>query len=313
MAKEETITEILVGKYGSQVLPTSIDRRLKIYWEPYNILTGGLELGTIIEVYGPYASGKSLLMNILGATVQQNKGRYICFNTEAANRDKKFLKKSVPCLKYDKIEFFQPDTVELVFDCIRDIIDTIPAKDGNPVFIGVDSIAACAAKHEAENPMETVDMTRARQVSKGLRLICSPLSKRPIVLFIVTQNRTNIGRFFTKDSPTGGRALPYYMSTMLKMNMTKYISQEGSDKPAGQEGSIEVVKSRFSVPGRKIAFSFFYESGIGKYDGLLDLAITNGIVTQQGSWLSYKEDKFQRKGFNEFAESNKEFRKEFGI
>jgi protein RecA len=294
-ALTDNLSRTLVKTYSESILPSAIEGSVNIPWVAYNMLIGS-ELGTIMEVYGEFASGKSILMMMMGAAVQQAGGLFMCYNTEAANRDKVFLEKVCPGLDYDKIMFFQPDTIEEVFNCIQDTVNMVP-KDGPTVFIGIDSISACASKHEMDNPMEKADMSRAKMTSKGLRRLCSPLSKKPIILFMISQKRVEITTYGAPSKVTGGKALEYYPSTMLNIALKKDILNDFK-VPIGREGILRIDKSRFSVAGRQIPFNLMYDTGINKFDGLLDILVQNGIIQLKGSWYSYKDGKsFQRSDF----------------
>jgi len=303
---KDLVHKTLTDKFGDSILPTTIDRRIETYWKTFNII-GGLELGTVIEAYGGFASGKSLLMMICGAAIQKMGGIFFCFNTEAANRDKEWLTRIIPDLKYNEIVFYQPESIEHVFESIREIIKVTPVK-GVPVFIGIDSISSSSSKHEIEVGLEKSDMTRALKISAGLRLINNPLSKKPMVVFMTSQMSTKITRFGGYAGPTGGMSPEFYSSLVVRLSKNEYIVEKigKREKTLGRNCTLEIMKGRFSPAGRKVEFECFNDTGISSNAGLLDLLILNRVITQDKAWLEYKDKKFQKCDFEKFIKENPE-------
>jgi len=315
---KKKLDTILMNKLGDVILPTIIKGKIKSSWIAFNKFSP-IELGTSILLYGASQSGKSVMMMKLGAAVQQMGGLFICFNTEAANRDTNFLKSAVPELKYRDISFYQPDTIEYVFDCINLIIDNTVISSP-PIFIAVDSISACATQHELKNDMEKASMEGARIaqiLSNGLRQTTCRLSKKPIVLCLLSQERESIGMFVPKaKKPTGGSAPRFHASTTLYTRGHNILYKNDDEvgyvaKPklqvqpaAARECSLEVQKSRFSPGGNRMTYIIDYKTGISKYDGLFDLLLYEKIVIYGGGWCSYKEEKFRKVDFINFVETH---------
>jgi RecA/RadA recombinase len=318
LTQKEQVDGLLMKNLGDYILPTTIEGQIKSSWITFNKFSP-IELGTSVLLYGPSQSGKSVMMMKLGAAVQQMGGLYVCFNTEAANRDTIFLERAVPELKYKDIAFYQPDTIEYVFDCINLIIDSAKI-DGPPIFIAVDSISACATKHELSTSMEKSSMEGARiagLISNGLRQTTSRLSKKPIVLCLISQERETVGMFEKeKTKPTGGRAPRFYASTTLytRGHNVLYKNEEDGEyvakaatqfqPAAAKECSLELQKSRFSPGGNRMTYIIDYNTGISDYDGLFDLLLYQKIFTQSGSYYAFGEEKFYRKDFNEFFKTH---------
>lgn len=315
---KDNLNSILMSKLGDFILPTTIKGQIQSSWLVFNQFAP-IELGTSVLLYGASQSGKSVMMMKLGAAVQQMGGLFICFNTEAANRDTSFLKKAVPELSYKDIAFYQPDTIEFVFDCINLIIDNVEI-ESKPIFIAVDSISACATKHELSTSMEKAVMEGARIagiISNGLRQTTCRLSKKPIVLCLISQERETIGIFEKeKTKPTGGRAPRFHASTTLYTRghnvlyqndgETEYVTKaQSSFQPAvAKECSLELQKSRFSPGGNRMTYIIDYNTGISKYDGVFDFLLYQKVITQAGGWCYFGEEKFRKANFNMFIETH---------
>lgn len=320
--KEPTLKErvdvILMGALGEFILPTTITGQIKSSWITFNKFAP-IEFGTSVLLYGASQSGKSVMMMKLGAAIQKMGGLFVCFNTEAANRDIIFLEKAIPELNYKDIAFYQPNTIEHVFDCINLIIDNAKI-DGPPIFIAVDSISACATKHELGTSMEKAAMEGARiagLISTGLRQSTCRLSKKPIVLCLVSQERETVGMFEKeKTKPTGGRAPQFHASTTLytRGHNVLYRNEENGEykakaatpfqPAAAKECSLELQKSRFSAGGNRMTYIIDYTTGISDNDGLFDLLVYQKTLVQAGSWYAFGKEKFYRKDFNEFLKTH---------
>jgi RecA/RadA recombinase len=164
--------------------------------------------------------------------------------------------------------------------------------------------------------MEKSSMEGARiagLISNGLRQTTSRLSKKPIVLCLISQERETIGMFEKKKTkPTGGRAPQFHASTTLytRAHNVFYQNEEDGDyvtksatqfQPAvARECSLELQKSRFSPGGNRMTYIIDYNTGISDYDGLFDLLLYQKVFVQSGSYYAFGEEKFYKKDFNEF-------------
>ena len=54
-------------------------------------------------------------------------------------------------------------------------------------------------------------------------------------------------------------------------------------------------KTRFGKPFQNVTIEVPYDVGIDPYSGLLDVAISQGVVSQGGSWYTLGDDKRQQK------------------
>jgi recombination protein RecA len=310
---KECVNSQIISKYGNTVLPTTIVGRLSTGWHAFDRFCP-IELGTSMLLWGASQSGKSLMMMKLGASVQELGGLFICFNSEAANRDEKHLAKVVPTLKYKDILFYQPDYIEHTVESIHSIIDMVPV-DSPPVFVSIDSINACSTKAEMEaEEFKSKDMSGAEIAaiwSKALRQFTSKLSKKPMVLCLISQMRTGgIGTYRTKDISGGGAAPYYYASTVVKTINKSFLYVNTPDGPymdkpahslqekAAQECILELQKSRYSSGGSKLEYTIDFNKGIHPCEGLIDMLLYKGIIKQSGAWYSYGDQRLGHGKFN---------------
>ena len=71
-----------------------------------------------------------------------------------------------------------------------------------------------------------------------------------------------------------------------------YDSEDKKDRNViGNEIEATTIKNRAYPPFQTATVELSYADGIHKYAGILDLAITAGIVDKSGAWYSYKGER----------------------
>ena len=246
---------------------------------------GGFPLGRIVEIFGPYASGKTLIC--LKTIVEAQKAGLPCVYVDA---EQSFAPKLAQAQGVDleKLILVQTSGGEDIFDFIRDLFATQQAG-----VLVVDSVAALVPNYEEDNDMTKQTMgLAARLMAKGLR-ISNNANKGWLVIF-VNQIREKIGVMYgSPETTTGGRALPFYASLRVKVNIgEKY---EENDKRIGQEVKFRIEKSKVGMPFRIGSFKFFYQAGIDKVDEMLTLGLELKMAEQSGAWYTLLGERFQGK------------------
>jgi recombination protein RecA len=63
------------------------------------------------------------------------------------------------------------------------------------------------------------------------------------------------------------------------------------------------LKTRFTKPFQQAKIEVPYDTGMDPYTGVLEVAVSMGIVTLNGSWYTYGDKKFQSKNFSSVQEA----------
>ncbi|MEK9150119.1 MAG: hypothetical protein AAB267_08765, partial [Candidatus Desantisbacteria bacterium] len=71
--------------------------------------------------------------------------------------------------------------------------------------------------------------------------------------------------------------------TRRMQNITK------GEEIVGGRIKTKVVKNKVAPPFREAEFDLFYETGISYEGSLLDVGLSQGIITQKGAFYSYSE------------------------
>ena len=170
---------------------------------------------------------------------------------------------------------------QLKFDLMKQLEEI---KKGDKVIIMIDSIGNLASKKELEDALDgksVADMTRAK-VLKGLfRMVTPFLNTRNIPMVCVNHTYKEIG-LFPKDIMSGGTGIYYSANQIFFMGRRQ--NKKGTEVQ-GYDFIMKVDKSRFVKENSKIPITVSWESGVGTYTGLLEMALTGGhVVKPNNGW-----------------------------
>lgn len=245
---------------------------------------GGLPRGRVIEVYGPEASGKTTLT--LHAIAQAQKAGGICAFIDAEHAMDPIYAAGVGVNVNDLI-ISQPDYGEQALDIAEMLV-----RSGAVDMIVIDSVAALVPKAELEGEMGDHHVgVQARLMSQALRKLTPAVHKSRTVLIFINQIRHKINSmpFANNETTTGGNALKYYAS--MRLDVRKIATLKKGDVPFGNRISVKVVKNKVAPPFKKVEVDLIFGEGINKELDLLDAAISNNVVQQNGAWFVFGSEK----------------------
>lgn len=159
-------------------------------------------------------------------------------------------------------------------------------KNGDKVFIFVDSIGNLASKKEVNDALDgkaVQDMTRAREL-KGLFRIITPMIKLRNLPSIFIAHTYQTMEMFSKAVVAGGSGLYYAADTILIFGRQQ--EKDGTEL-SGWNFIMNVEKSRFVKEKSKIPLQVLFNSGISKYSAILDLALESGhVIKPKNGWYA---------------------------
>jgi recombination protein RecA len=261
---------------GVRVIPTGclpLDMALGV---------GGFPRGRVVEVFGPEATGKTVLALHVVAEAQRQGGIAAYVDAEHA-LDPDFSRRIG--VDIDNLLLSQPDTAEQALE-VTEILVRSNAVD----VIVIDSVAALVPKAEIEGEMGDQHVgLQARLMSQALRKLTAAISKSKTCVIFVNQMREKIGVMFGSPETTpGGRALKFYSS--VRIDLRRIASIKDGQQTVGNRVRAKVVKNKLAAPFKQAEFDLLFTEGISREGSLIDLALEQKVVTKSGSWFSYKDE-----------------------
>jgi len=253
---------------------------------------GGFPKGRIIDIFGPQASGKSLMTLLCAKVIQKLKdpNQTVCY-IDAERAFNPGWAKTVG-VDPEKMLIVQPDTGEEAFEVIIKCCES-----GKVPLVIVDSVPAlvpaAAIEREIADGQKIGDL--AALMSWGIKKILPIVSKSKTVVIFINQMRAIIGNMYGKpEEATGGMALKFYASVRLEVNVIGGSKIMDKDVIKGHRIRVKVVKNKVGQPFKHAEFNLYFESGVDTQEELADLAFESGIIKLAGAgWFEYEGKKKQ--------------------
>ena len=243
-------------------------------------LTGGIPSKRFTILWGGESTGKTTLSYMLIANAQKNKKLCAYIDLERswdATRAKQFgvdVDNLVLANAFETAEEAMDVFIEM---CRNKVVD----------FIVLDSIQGLSPKGEQETKkgklksMEDDEMALlARKMSKFFRVSASGVYKGDVTVVLIGQSRMDIGGFIPLESLSGGKALKFWATMILRMNrgpkaesptekiVLEELDENGKkikvEKTIGFQSVIRLQKVKISgtmVEGSETRLPFFFETG----------------------------------------------------
>ncbi|GAG30370.1 unnamed protein product, partial [marine sediment metagenome] len=204
----------------------------------------------------------------------------------------------------------QPDTGEQALE----ITEALVRSNAVDVIV-VDSVAALVPRAELEGDMgDSLPGLQARLMSQALRKLAAAISRSRTAVIFINQLREKIGVFFGNPEVTpGGRALKFYSSVRIDLRRAETIKQ--SNQIVGSRVRAKVVKNKVAPPFRTAEFDMMFAGksmGISREGDIIDLGVEKGIISKQGAFFSYGNQRLGqgRENAKDFLRDNPELTEE---
>ncbi len=265
---------------------------------------GGIPRGRVVEFFGPESSGKTTLALHCIANVQKGSGVAAFIDAEHA-LDPSYARKLG--VNLDDLLVSQPDSGEQALEICELLV-----RSGAVDIVVVDSVAALTPQAELDGDMGQSHMgLQARLMSQGMRKLTAIVKKSNATVIFINQIRMKIGVMFGSPETTpGGKALKFYCS--VRLDIRRIGSVKSGDEIIGNQVKVKVVKNKVAPPFRIANFDIMFNRGINVEGELLDLGVSNKIISKSGTWLSYGETRLGqgRERASQFLIDNPDIRAE---
>jgi recombination protein RecA len=269
-------------------------------------LNGGLPYGRQVLIWGNKSSGKSsFCLQIIAE--EQRKGKV--------------------CAWIDAEMTFSPewavqlgvDTNHLIVSTARTINDMVDVatdlmKAGVDVII-VDSISALLPAiyfEKDSSELKQLENTKqmgaeARDMSNAVKMLnYANNQEKPTLLILISQARNNLGAMYVNQIPTGGKAVQFYSSTIVKLFSSEsdnqaikgkiYVGDKIIEEKVGRKVRWDVQFSKTSPAFQSGEYDFYFrgdELGVDSIADLVDTAEMMGLIERSGAWYTVEGERFQ--------------------
>ena len=259
------------------------------------VLSGSLYKGlpskSLTMLVAPEACFKSSFMCLCAATAQAQGYTPVIFDTEGAWTGD-FVSRWG--LDPDNILYIYTPWIDEVMVMMGSIIDG----EEDKLFVILDSVGGLEALKMVDDAVGKDAKVKADQGTLQKNI------KRMLKMFLNIVKRKNsvgimAGHFFGNPNSYGGadeigggkfaKLAPDIIISMKKHQILENPSAKAADRVViGNEIKACTLKNRFYPPFQEATIQINYKDGINPMSGLLDIALTCGLIEKGGSW--YKMD-----------------------
>lgn len=285
----KTTLQQIEKQFGEgSIMPLGGDRTLAISGIPTGSLSldvalggQGIPRGRIIEIFGPESSGKTTLALHVAAQAQKADGIAAIIDAEHAF-DPTWGKKLG--VQLDTLLVSQPNNGEEAMQITEMLV-----KSNSVDVIIIDSVAALVPRAELDGEIgDTHVGLQARLMSQSMRKLTGAIAKSKTAVIFINQIREKIGvSYGSPETTPGGRALKFYCSCRIDVRRISQL-KDGEDV-VGQRVRAKVVKNKVAPPFRVAEFDMMHTCGISYEGDILDLGLTQKVLSRSGAWFKYGE------------------------
>ena len=289
-----------------------------------NALKGGLGYGRQILIWGNKSAGKSsFCLQMIGEA--QKEGKVCAWIDAEQSFDPEWAKKLG--VDTDKLIYSEARTINDMVDVATQLM-----KAKVDVLV-VDSISALLpAIYFEKDSTELKQLENTKQIGAEARDMTNAVKMlnyannqdNQTLLVLISQQRNNIGAMYASHVPTGGQAVKFFSSTVIKLWSSESENQAIKGKIQAGDKLIEEKIGRvvnwhvdFNKTGPAFvsgSYDFYFGgdiTGVDKVADLVDTAELLGIIEKGGAWYTVLGERLQgRAKVIEYLKENKEKIKE---
>ena len=266
-------------------------------------LRGGLPYGRQVLVWGNKSAGKSSFCLQIIAQAQKE-GKSCAWIDAEASYDPKWA------------EILGVDSSKLIYSTAKTVNDMVDVAtklmDAEVDLIVVDSISALLpAIYFEKDGNEMKDLQDTKQIGAEAKDMTHAVkmlnyANKNTLLILISQQRNQFGSMHASHIPTGGMAVKFFSSTVIKLWSSE---AEANSIKAGVKIGDKIIEQRVGRPVNWIIdynklgppnlsgqYDFYYQGevlGVDYVGETLDVAEMCGIVEKGGAWYTINEERFQ--------------------
>jgi len=293
MAKDGELLDSLIKKFNDSVASNEQPIKYRTGLLPLDyVFDNGLQAGTISEIYGEPATGKTTTALLIAKTFLSAGMKVIYMDTEFA-LDVNWCKRNgldIEKLQEEKkLYIMSPDTADKAYKMAIDV-----AKTGEVGCIIIDSIASLPV---AEMLLEEdpVNFNRpglsAKKQTNFLVAIKPILHETKTTLVLINQVRANISPYGASTSVPGAYYKRFASNYIVELKRKDIIGLK--EQPDGIIVQIKNVKNKCGVPYRLEYMQIHKELGLDIASSNMDYLIAHGLIQRSGAYYTIGENRFR--------------------
>lgn len=254
---------------------------------------GGFYLGTISNIIGDSAAGKTfLLWTVFAECVYDTLKRFSLYRLIYDEPEVSLafdITKLFGATVGDAIDIsILSGSVEEFHDNVIECAKATRGKPKEPVpfLYGLDSLDAICTEDEMEADPRKGDYggKKPKLIGQILRKIVQKVANSNSAIFIISQTRDKIGvTFGSKKTRSGGRALKFYSTHELWLAVESHIKRK--DRDVGVNVLVKIGKNKLTGKLRTVRFPIYYDYGIDDTTSCIEFLI------EEGFWKKAKTEK----------------------
>lgn len=262
--------------------------------------TKGFPYGRVAEIYGPAASGKTVLATQAMIRAQQQGGMAIFVDWECAFSEA-FAEEMGLNVQFPYFHKITPETfedgIDMAFEFANQIRQKKPIEADAPIVMVFDSIAAAVPRSVMYDSKGVLRIASSRNMNDNLALAKATSSHMPriaqmarkfnAVVIFLNQLREKPGVVYGDPTYTpGGKAPEFFSTTRLQVSSKKIMEDAAGGKEfKGRLMEFQTKKSKFTRPFQSIDLRLVYdERGKASFDfttGMIEHLVEVGKLEEK--------------------------------
>jgi len=245
---------------------------------------GGIPSNKITAIAGETSTGKTFFcLGVVKHFLENNPDAgVVYFETESAIsrsmiEDRDIDSKRMIIIPVTTVQEFRTQSIRIVDKYLEQ-----KKEDRQPLMFVLDSLGMLATEKEmsdASDGKEVRDMTKAQLIKSVFRILTLKLGKANIPMLVTNHTYDVIGSYVPMKEMGGGTGLKYAASTIIYLSKSK---EKDGTEVVGNIIKCRTQKSRLSKENSLVETRLFYDTGLDRYYGLLELGEKHGIFVRSG-------------------------------
>ena len=250
---------------------------------------GGVPSNKITAIAGESSTGKTFFcLGIVQHFLDSNPDAgVIYFESESAISKEMIVDRGIAA---DRMMIVPVATIEEFRTQSCRILDKYMEQDEKkPLMFVLDSLGMLASNKEVEdvaNDKNVRDMTKSQLIKGAFRVLTLKLGKANVPMLVTNHTYDVIGSYVPTKEMGGGSGLKYASSTIIYLSKKK---EKDGTEVVGNIIKCKAAKSRLTKENSQVETRLYYDRGLDRYYGLLELGEKHGVFQRKGNRIMVGE------------------------